>query len=110
MSNKRILPAFILAATVGFLGLHRFYAGRHLTALLQLALFIPGAVMLRHQFAGLQALQTIDDVQEWVLNHPLQPLPWLLVGIPSFWALIDCYSLIARRFRDGAGNKMTRWV
>jgi len=26
------------------------------------------------------------------------------------WAIIDCYSLIARKFKDGAGNKMTRWI
>jgi hypothetical protein len=110
MSNKRILPAFILAASVGFLGLHRFYAGRLITGLLQLALFVPGAAMLWRDFASIESLQTFDQVEEWVQDHPIHPLPWLLVGIPCFWALIDCYALIARKFRDGSGNQITRWV
>jgi hypothetical protein len=110
MSNKRILPAFILAASVGFLGLHRFYAGRPLSALIQLAFFIPGIAMLWRQLASLESLQTVDQVEGWMQNHPIQPLPWLLLCIPSLWALIDCYSLIARKFRDGAGNKITRWI
>jgi hypothetical protein len=110
MSNKRILPALILAASFGFLGIHRFYAGRFKTGLLQLALFVPGAAVLWREIASLEALQSVDQVQGWLTDHPIQPLPWLLVGIPSTWALIDCYSLLARKFRDGAGNKITRWV
>jgi len=110
MSNKRILPALILAGCVGFLGLHRFYAGKFKTGLLQLALFIPGAAMLWRQFASLETLQTIDQIDDWIQDHPIQPLPMLLVAIPSMWALIDCYTLIARKFRDGAGEKITRWI
>jgi hypothetical protein len=110
MSEKRILPAFVLAASVGFLGLHRFYAGRPLTALLLMALFIPGAAMLWRDMVGIETLQTMDQVAEWVQDHPQHPLPWLLVGIPSMWALIDCYALLARKFRDGAGNPITRWI
>jgi hypothetical protein len=59
---------------------------------------------------GLENIQTVDEVSDWVQDHPMHPLPWLLVGIPSTWALVDCYSLLARKFRDGAGNPITRWV
>jgi len=110
MSNKRILPALILAGSVGFLGLHRLYAGRYFTGLLQLALFVPGAVMLRHDLAGVESLQTIDQVQDWMLNFQIRPLPVLLVTIPSFWSLVDFILLASRRFRDGAGNQILRWV
>ena len=110
MSKKRILPAFILAASVGFLGLHRFYVGRPLTAVVLMALFIPGAVMLRRDTVGIENLQTADQMMDWMQDHPMHPLPWLLVGIPSMWALIDCYALLARKFRDGAGNPITRWI
>jgi hypothetical protein len=110
MSTKRILPAFILAASVGFLGLHRFYAGRHLTAALLLVLFIPGALMLRRDVVGIEDVQTADQASDWIQDHPQHALPWLLVGIPSVWALVDCYALIARKFRDGAGNPITRWI
>ncbi len=118
MSNKRILPALVLAGCVGFLGLHRFYAGRYRTGALQLVLFVIGAAIgmatFGGQLASLEALQTIDQIEDWAQSHPIQPVPVLLVTIllviPSVWALIDCYSLIARKFRDGAGEKITRWI
>jgi hypothetical protein len=110
MSNKRILLAFILAGSIGFLGVHRLYAGRYLTGLLQLVLFTVGAAMLWRGLAGIQSLHTIDELDDWVLNHPVQPLPALLILIPSIWAVIDCGLLLARRFRDGAGELITRWI
>jgi TM2 domain-containing membrane protein YozV len=110
MSPKRILPALILAGSFGFLGLHRLYAGRYVTGLLQLALFTPGAIMLWHDLAGLAALRTMDDIQNWILTNQVRPLPVLLVAIPTFWAVFDCVVLLSRRFTDGAGEKMTRWI
>ena len=113
MSNRRILPALILAGSVGFLGLHRLYAGRYVTGLLQLALFTVGAAMLWRDVAGLAgvlSLETIDQVVDWAAQHPVHPLPVLLVSIPVFWALFDCFLLARGRFRDTAGNPITRWV
>jgi len=110
MSRKRILPALILAGFVGFLGVHRLYAGRYVTGLLQLALFVPGAAMLCSDLAGIESVQTIDQLQDWVLHYQFRPLPWLLVLIPSFWALYDCALLALSRFRDGDGEIITRWV
>jgi hypothetical protein len=107
MSNKRILLALILAGTLGFLGLHRFYAGRYYTALAQLIIFAIGAAML---WKDLASLQTLEDFMDWSQTHPIQPIPWLLVGVSSTWAIIDCYSLLRRKFKDGAGNTMTRWI
>jgi TM2 domain-containing membrane protein YozV len=36
MSDKRILPAFLLCFFFGVFGVHRFYAGKVLTGILQL--------------------------------------------------------------------------
>ncbi len=36
MSEKKILPAFILCFFLGFLGIHRFYVGKVGTGILQL--------------------------------------------------------------------------
>lgn len=36
MSNKRILPAFLLCFFLGFLGIHRFYVGKIGTGILQI--------------------------------------------------------------------------
>ena len=110
MSNKRILPALILAGSVGFIGLHRLYAGRYITGLLQLALFVAGAAMLWRDLAGIQTLQTVDQFMDWAMEHQVQPLPVLVVAVPVFWALFDCALLARHRFRDGAGNAITRWV
>ena len=110
MSEKRILPAFILAGSVGFVGVHRLYAGRYLTGLLQLVLFVLGAAMLSRNLSGIFSLESVDQVQDWLLRHQIQPLPVLLLAIPSFWALIDCIQLAVGRFRDAAGHRITRWV
>jgi hypothetical protein len=110
MSKKRILPAVLLAGTVGFLGLHRFYAGRYYTALMQLVPFVMGAAMLWKDLAGLEKIQTLEDMMEWAQNYPIRPVPWLLVGVPCFWVIGDCYALLAKKFKDGEGEKITRWV
>jgi len=36
----------VLAGLAGFVGLHRIYAGRYVTGLLQAAMFVPGAAMM----------------------------------------------------------------
>lgn len=36
MSDKKILPAFLLCFFLGFLGAHRFYVGKTGTAILQI--------------------------------------------------------------------------
>ncbi len=36
MSNKKILPAFLLCFLLGIFGAHRFYVGRTLSAVLQI--------------------------------------------------------------------------
>jgi len=112
MSKKRILPALILAGTVGFIGLHRFYAGRYVTGAVQLVMFAAGAVMLGKEFSGLFALQTVEQIQDWVLSdqNQVQLVPTLLAGVPVFWALWDCVVLGTRKFKDGAGNKIELWV
>jgi TM2 domain-containing membrane protein YozV len=110
MSKKRILPAVILAGTVGFMGAHRMYAGRWYTGLAQLALFSAGFVMLKSDLAGIGSIQSLDQYLDWMTTHTIRPLPALLAGAPVFWALYDCILLMARSFKDGAGNVMTAWV
>jgi len=110
MSEKRILPAMILASFAGFLGAHRFYAGRIYTGLIQLVLFVYGAIKLVPNLSGIFSIQTPDQMQDWVLHHEIQPFPVLLVAIPSFWALIDCILLALGRLKDSKGNRIQRWM
>ena len=39
MSEKKILPAFLLCGFLGFLGIHRFYVGKVGTGVVQLLTF-----------------------------------------------------------------------
>ena len=110
MSKKRILPALFLAGSVGFLGLHRFYAGRHITGAVQLVLFTAGAFLMRRDLTGIMSIQSLDDMQDWLTTHQISPITCLLVGIPVFWALWDCCLLTARKFKDAAGHPITTWL
>jgi len=117
-SKKMILPALVLAGTVGFIGLHRFYAGRHISGAIQLVLFAAGCMMARGIWAGVNALENMDQMQwqDMILNGNIMtvvhvsPLASLLLGIPICWAGLDCILLGIRQFKDGNGIKMTRWV
>ncbi|MGA3170253.1 MAG: TM2 domain-containing protein [Chthoniobacteraceae bacterium] len=110
MSRKRVLPALILAGYVGFLGLHRLYAGRYITGLVQLGLFVPGALMIWPVLAKLESLQTIGQLVDWSANNQLPPVPVLMVSVSTIWALFDCILLAGGKFKDGAGDQMTRWI
>ena len=69
MSEKRILPAFLLCFFLGFFGAHRFYVGKIGTAIVQI----------------------------------------LTLGGLGIWALIDFIMIIAGKFTDKEGNKITEW-
>jgi hypothetical protein len=117
-SSKRILPALLLAGTVGFMGLHRFYTGRYISGSIQLLLFAAGCAMARGIWAAVKTIENMDQsqLQDMILNGTVttvfhvSPLASLLLGIPICWAALDCILLGARQFKDGRGIKMNRWV
>ncbi len=114
MSRKRILVALLLAGTFGFLGLHRLYVGKYITGLLQMGLFVAGAVMmwpdLVRIYYALPSLHTLDDMIEFSADYPMHPLPVFMLAVPVLWALLDCALLAANKFKDGAGNPIKHWV
>src|SRR5581483_82114 len=101
-STKRILPAFLLCAVAGFFGLHRFYAGKFVSGIVQLAVFAGALVWLQRACAGVFQITTIDEAMAWAQaqgNAPLAPL--LLILAASILPVIDCIRLAAGKFRDG---------
>ncbi len=97
VSDKAILPAFLLAFFFGVFGAHRFYVGKFVTACLQLLLL--GSCIL------------------WIVlcaNDAPQPLTGLILAgsiIGCFaWNTIDWLLLACKAFRDGKGRRMTNWT
>ena len=58
MSDKKILPAFLLSFFVGVLGIHRFYVGKVWTGVLMLVLTI--------SFVGL-IVSAVWNLVDWVM-------------------------------------------
>lgn len=98
-SDKRILPAFLLAFFFGIFGAHRFYAGKIVTGLLQL-----GAVF----WCAFLIVACARDF--W----PSEPTLGLLLGFSILGCIImvviDWILLACRAFTDGQGRKITEWV
>ena len=79
-SPKSKVFAAILALIFGQLGLHRLYAGRKLTTILQLVLTIAGYVTIIYSIVG-----------------------YFILGAAGIWILIDFLLIQAGKFKDGAG-------
>ena len=88
ITDKRILPAFLLALFFGPFGAHRFYLGTIGFALLQLGLSV-GSVFL------------------FLYENPMA-LPSFAVS--SIWYLADFIMIIVGKMNDGRGNLVTKWT
>jgi tRNA A-37 threonylcarbamoyl transferase component Bud32/DUF4097 and DUF4098 domain-containing protein YvlB len=99
VSDKKILPAFLLAFFFGIFGAHRFYVGKIRTGLLQLGLFVWWVFLI---------IACATDLP------PGQPTLGILLGFSIFgcviMATIDWILLACRAFTDGQGKRMTEWV
>jgi hypothetical protein len=60
--------------------------------------------------ASLKAVQSLEDYLDWTQSIPIHPLPLLIIGIPCIWAIVDCYLLLFKKFRDRTGQPITRWI
>jgi tRNA A-37 threonylcarbamoyl transferase component Bud32 len=99
ISDKRILPAFLLAFFFGVFGAHRFYVGKVVTGLLQLGALLWWVFLIVACALGF-----------W----PGQPTLGLLLGFSVcgciIMATIDWILLACGAFTDGQGKKITQWV
>ena len=99
ISDKILLPTFLLAFFFGVFGAHRFYIGKIWTAFLQLAA-LGGCALL------IIACATLG-------THG-QPVTGILLGFLSFgciiWATIDWILIVCKAFTDGQGRRITNWL
>lgn len=85
-TDKRILPAFLLAFFFGMLGVHRFYVGKTGS----------GAAILILTFSG------------WITLIVLIGVFLLLAA--AIWVLVDLLFILLGEFTDGGGVKITQWT
>ena len=99
LSDKTILPGFLLGFFFGVFGAHRFYVGKFKTAVAQLALVLMWIPMIVAIVA--------DDGR----NEPFLGLTLAALILGSLvWATIDCILILCKAFTDGQGRRMTNWV
>ena len=115
MSRKRILPAFLLCFV---LCAHRIYAGRYISGIVQIAWAVGAFLWVQAALGDLIAivhsapfsLDTIEQVNEWEQTHSLPVLPMLALFAVGIWIAVDAGRLLAGKFTDGQGNKITQWT
>jgi TM2 domain-containing membrane protein YozV len=114
-SRKRILPALLLCLV---LCAHRIYAGRIASGLAQIAWLAGAFLWLKATCAGLveivrsgpMDLDTIERISDWEQAHGVPVAPMLALIGAGVWIAVDAARLIAGRFTDGRGNKITKWT
>jgi len=114
-SRKRILPAFLLCVVFSA---HRLYAGKIWTGLVQIAWLAGAYYWFERESAGMLAilrtggynLETFREIAEWQQIHGTPFAPMLAMIGAGIWVAIDASRLVARKFTDSRGNKITRWI
>lgn len=89
MSDKKILPAFLLCFLLGVLGAHRFYVGRNNSGALMIVLLCSFFI--------------------WALSD-IEVLMIATVAGLIVWALIDLIMIISGSFTDKNGNQLKKWT
>ncbi|MGB8354121.1 MAG: hypothetical protein WCD79_09565 [Chthoniobacteraceae bacterium] len=114
-SRKRILPAFLLCFV---LCAHRIYAGKVISGVIQLAWIAGGFYWFKVSAAGVLQIvnssqfnmDTIERVSNWEETNGIPYLPILMLIAAGIWVAIDAARLVAGKFTDGQGLKITRWI
>ena len=91
-SKEKKLTLLLLCWFFGILGVHRFYAGKYLTATLQLLLLASAVVIVAFEVQSL-----------W-------PFGIFAAGLLLLWWIIDALLIIMGKFTDKEGTQIIDWV
>jgi predicted Ser/Thr protein kinase/DUF4097 and DUF4098 domain-containing protein YvlB len=97
VSDRVILPAFLLAFFFGIFGAHRFYVGKIRTGVLQLA-GLGGCVLMVIVSATSRGDQMVPGII----------LATFICGCGA-WATIDWIMILCKVFTDGNGLRLVNW-
>jgi len=115
VSRKRILPAFLLCFLISA---HRLYVGKYISGIIQIALVVGAYYWLKMSFGGLLEIvhnaplnmETMERVSDWEQINGIPFLPLLAQLVPLVWIIVDARLLLARKFTDGRGLRITQWL
>jgi DUF4097 and DUF4098 domain-containing protein YvlB len=91
VSDKILLPTFLLAFFFGGFGAHRFYVGKTVTGILQLCALGSFCIWM-----------TVTDYESRALGC------FILAGL-FVWVTIDWILILCKAFTDGKGRRITNW-
>jgi serine/threonine protein kinase len=103
VSDKRILPAFLLALFFGVFGAHRFYVGKTRTAWIQL-----GGLILWIPLILTEVALGIYNGPVLAMTSTGLALAGVVIGC-GIWATVDWIVLACKGFTDGQGRRMIYW-
>ena len=114
-SRKRILPAFLLCLIVCA---HRLYVGKYVTGLVQMLWIFgsfawfesAGKELLGILHSGTFDFATLERASDWQQTHDSLYLPMLSMIVAGIWVAIDAAKLVAGKFTDRDGNRISRWI
>jgi hypothetical protein len=103
ISLRSRLATSLLAIIVGWLGAHRFYAGKFITA--SAMLMVTLAASFFWVIAMIHIVNAIPDDPAW---------PWIAPGallalVVLVWLLIDFIMVVSGSFRDNRGKPIKKW-
>jgi hypothetical protein len=101
-SNKRILPLFLLYLFFGILGVHAFYAGRTALGIFYL-LAIPLTII------GFGAMNSVRP-DSTLLLHTMAGLLIFALPVCAIRMIIDLIQIITGVYKDGNGQRISKWT
>lgn len=102
-SPKSRLALALMAGFLGVLGFHRFYAGRILSGVIMLLLFLAGLFSVLGSAITLLASFSEKAIHIMVAGG-------ILLVLLELWLLVDIVLALCGRFRDGKGLRISQWT
>jgi TM2 domain-containing membrane protein YozV len=112
----------VLAWFTGYVGVHRFYAGRipsgvamAIVWVLGMCIYVPGIIFsmaddVFGRTTGFAAIETAARTSPVWFGVLLIIVGGLMVTGMEIWRLVDFVMVLLGRFRDGDGLPITRWL
>lgn len=108
ISEKRILPLFLLYLFCGVIGVHNFYAGRIGRGCFYLFGFL---LNILYMFFG---LMISDDPNSFKIESTMMLVALIAGGVLLLLyfvcILVDLITILSGYYRDGNGNRITKWT